>query len=91
MDFKCHFTTGLDYVGCSWVSIPLLTKLACTIEVTNLLNNHMVGDYQNGSAQRRTNTNVNKGPNAWMMPWDEVPLKPSGLIGPMRIRVVSIL
>ncbi len=55
------------------------------IEVANALNNRMVGDAKVPAAHRRTQSNILKGPNAWMKPWAEVNLVESGLLGTVRL------
>ena len=61
------------------------------VEVANVLSNRLTGDWKRPADQRRTKTNVIKGPNAWMTPWADVPLKPSGLMGPVRIEFGKLL
>jgi len=56
------------------------------VEVTNLLNNRLVGDARRPAADRRTHSNITKLPNAWRTPWAQADLLPSGLLGPVRIR-----
>ena len=60
------------------------------IEITNVLNNRLVGDARRPPQLRRTHTNVDKGPNAWTTPWQDVPLKTSGLLGPVRLIVEDV-
>ena len=55
------------------------------VEVTNTLNNQLVGDGSRPEAERRTRSNISRLPNAWMNPLPEAPLLPSGLLGPVRI------
>ena len=55
------------------------------VEVSNTLNNRLVGDHKKPKDQRKTKSNIKKGPNAWMTPWAEVPLISSGLLGPVQI------
>lgn len=59
------------------------------IEVANLWNNRLVGDDKLPKAERVTNTNIVNGPTAWMKPWSEVPLKESGLLGPVVIKRID--
>jgi len=56
------------------------------VEVANLLSNQLTGDAHVPAPYKRTHSNVTKGPNAWMYPWKDVPLKESGLIGPVVIK-----
>jgi hypothetical protein len=58
------------------------------VEVANVLSNRLSGDGKRPEGQKRTRSNVIKGPNAWMRPWAEVPLHRSGLMGPVRLRFV---
>ncbi len=60
-------------------------KNTLQIKVANVLNNRMVGDHRKPPENRRTRSNITKGPNAWTRPWTEVALKPSGLLGPVRL------
>jgi hypothetical protein len=55
------------------------------VEVANVLNNRMVGDAKKPAEYRRTKSNITKGPNAWMQPWAEVDLVPSGLLGEVEL------
>jgi hypothetical protein len=55
------------------------------VEVANVLNNRLVGDAKRPPTQRRTKTNLDKGPQPWLKPWAEVALRPSGLLGPIRL------
>jgi len=57
-----------------------------TIEVANTLNNRLVGDAKRPAAYRQTKSNLLKGITAWKTPWAEVPLIPSGLLGPVTFR-----
>ncbi|MCC5928853.1 MAG: hypothetical protein JJU28_06375 [Cyclobacteriaceae bacterium] len=52
------------------------------VEVANVLNNLMVGDASTPDAYKRTHSNITRGPNAWMTPWQDVSLKASGILGP---------
>jgi hypothetical protein len=61
------------------------------IEIANLMNNQLVGDATVPSPYKRTHSNITKGPNPWMTDWQEVPLKPSGLLGPVWIRFGKIV
>jgi hypothetical protein len=55
------------------------------IEVANLMHNQLVGDALRPWNEKRTHTNITKGPNPWTTPWEELPLKSSGLMGPVRL------
>ncbi|MFC1569446.1 glycosylhydrolase-like jelly roll fold domain-containing protein, partial [bacterium] len=55
------------------------------IEVANLMHNQMVGDASRTWEEKRTHSNITKGPNPWTTPWKDLPLKSSGLLGPVRI------
>jgi hypothetical protein len=56
------------------------------VEVANTWNNRLVGDSHLPKEERRTNSNIHKGPTVWEKPWKEVPLIESGLIGPVEIK-----
>ena len=62
-----------------------------TIYVANLLHNRLVGDARRPKRLRRTHTNITRLPNAWMDPMAEVPPKPSGLLGPVRLEFQRVL
>ncbi|MFN4147287.1 MAG: glycosyl hydrolase [Runella sp.] len=55
------------------------------VEVASTLNNRMVGDAKLPEAYRRTKSNIQKGPNPWMIPWAKAPLITSGLLGEVMI------
>lgn len=55
------------------------------LEIANLMNNQLVGDASVPPQYKRTHSNITKGPNPWMTEWQDVPLKQSGLTGPVRI------
>jgi len=55
------------------------------IEVANTLNNQLVGDGSRPEAERRTRSNISRLPHAWMSPFSEAPLLPSGLQGPVQL------
>lgn len=59
------------------------------VEVANVLNNRMVGDAQRPAAYRQTKSNLLKGITPWSTPWVQVPLLPSGLLGPVVILAES--
>ncbi len=61
------------------------------IEVANTINNGLVGDAKLPAQYRRMSSNVQRLPNAWMNPFAEAPLLPSGLIGPVVIRVEHLV
>jgi hypothetical protein len=61
------------------------------IEIANVLSNRMTGDARLPEKYRRTKSNVTKGPNAWMVPWAEVPLVESGLLGPVKVEVYEFI
>ncbi len=56
------------------------------VEVANTWSNRLTGDALTG--QKFTNTNIVKA-NKNLAPWGEVPLKKSGLLGPVRILTVK--
>jgi len=56
------------------------------VEVANVLSNQLTGDAMVPEQFKRTNSNIVKGPNAWMTPWKDVPLVESGLLGPVKIK-----
>ena len=56
------------------------------VEVANVWSNQMTGDAKRSWNEKRTHTNITKGPNAWMTPFAELRLVKSGLIGPVTIR-----
>jgi hypothetical protein len=62
-------------------------KNTLIIEVANVWNNRLVGDGKLPEEERYTNTNIVNGPTAWGDPWAKVPLKTSGLIGPVVIKI----
>lgn len=64
-------------------------KNQMAIEDANLLNKHLVGDDKLPGKRRVTNTNIVKGPIAWMKPWDEVPLKEFGLMETVVIKTIN--
>lgn len=86
------YLNGID-LGISWhapyqydVSHVLKTgQNELVIEVANVLNNFMVGDAKTPEAFKRTHSNITRGPNAWSTPWQDVPLKPSGILGPASL------
>ena len=55
------------------------------IEVANALNNRMVGNARLPENYQRSSSNILKGPTPWSTPWAQVPLLPSGLIGPVKL------
>lgn len=55
------------------------------VEVANVLSNRLSGDDFRKWEDKRTHTNITKGPTAWKDPWKEVPLVESGLMGPVKI------
>ena len=55
------------------------------VEVANVFSNQMTGDSYRKGRDKRTHSNITKGPNAWHTPWKDVPLKKSGLLGPVKI------
>ncbi len=56
------------------------------IDVANVLSNQMTGDAYRKGRNKRTHSNITKGPNAWSKPWKDVPLVKSGLLGPVIIK-----
>jgi (4-O-methyl)-D-glucuronate---lignin esterase len=59
------------------------------VDVANVWNNRLVGDGKLPPEERRTNSNISKGPKAWGKPWKEVPLIDAGLIGPVKIELLK--
>ncbi len=55
------------------------------VEVANVFSNQMTGDSHRRGRDKRTHSNITKGPNAWHTPWKDVPLIKSGLLGPVKI------
>jgi hypothetical protein len=55
------------------------------VEVANVFSNQMTGDSYRKGRDKRTHSNITKGPNAWHTPWRDVPLVKSGLLGPVKI------
>lgn len=58
-----------------------------TVEVANNWSNQLTGDASVPEQYMRTGSNIIKGPNAWMYPWEEVPLIESGLMGPVQVKL----
>jgi (4-O-methyl)-D-glucuronate---lignin esterase len=63
-----------------------------SIEVANLWPNRLIGDAHLTVDKRTTHTNIKRLPNAWSTPMAELPsvkygLLPSGLLGPVEIRL----
>lgn len=56
------------------------------IDVANTLNNRLAGDAKRPQAYRALQSNVARLPNAWMFPFAEAPLLPSGLLGPVQLQ-----
>lgn len=59
------------------------------VEVANVLNNRMVGDAKRPPEYRQTKSNLLKGITPWSTPWANVPLLPSGLLGPVVLHQTS--
>ena len=59
------------------------------IDVANEWNNRLVGDGKLPESERVTNTNIINGPKAWGTPWENVPLKPAGLLGPAEMKIYN--
>ncbi len=59
------------------------------VDIANVWNNRLVGDGKLPPEERRTNSNIIKGPKAWGKPWKDVPLIDAGLIGPVEINVLK--
>ncbi|MBI9070232.1 MAG: hypothetical protein JEY94_01455 [Melioribacteraceae bacterium] len=55
------------------------------IEVANVMSNQMTGDSKRVGRDKRTHSNITRGPNAWMTPYKDLELIKSGLLGPVRI------
>lgn len=55
------------------------------VEVANVMSNQMTGDASREGRERRTHSNITKGPNAWMTPYKELRLIESGLMGPVKV------
>ncbi len=55
------------------------------IEVANTWRNQLIYDAHREEGEKRTHTNITKGPNAWQTPLEKLSLIPSGLIGPVKI------
>ncbi|HYG19053.1 MAG TPA: glycosyl hydrolase, partial [Ohtaekwangia sp.] len=66
-------------------------KNTLVVEVVNTINNGLIGDARLPESYRHMQSNINKLPNAWMNPFAEAPLKPAGLIGPVRIRFAATI
>jgi len=56
------------------------------VEVSNVLNNRLVGDAQRPEQYRQTSSNISSVPTAWGSPWEKGKLIESGLLGPVTIR-----
>ncbi len=56
------------------------------VNIANVMSNQMTGDAKVPEHLKRTHSNITKGPNAWMHPWEDVPLIESGLLGPVSIK-----
>jgi hypothetical protein len=64
-----------------------------TVKVANTWSNRIIGDAITG--EKYTNTNITRtsvpGTDRTNVPWKEVPLNDSGLLGPVTIETVSII
>ena len=60
-------------------------KNQLVVEVANTWRNQMIRDALRPDNEKRTHTNITKGPNAWTTPLKDLPLLPSGLLGPVKI------
>jgi len=56
-----------------------------TVEVANVMSNQMTGDASREGIEKRTHSNITKGPNAWSTPYRELRLVKSGLLGPVTV------
>ncbi len=61
------------------------------VEVANVFSNQLTGDAYRKGADKRTHTNITRGPNAWMTPHEELDLVPSGLMGPVTLQTYHCL
>ncbi len=66
------------------------------VEVVNRWPNRMIGDYKLPENQRKVKSSVNTLPSAWYAPLEQLPndnygLQPSGLLGPVSIKVYDVL
>lgn len=55
------------------------------IEVANTRRNRMIGDAFLPPEERITRSNINRGPNSWDRPLNELDPLPAGLMGPVRL------
>jgi len=58
------------------------------IEVANTWSNRLTGDGITG--EKYTKTNITKA-NKNLVPWEQLPLKESGLLGPVTIQVIKTI
>lgn len=61
-------------------------KNTLKVEVANTWSNRLTGDAITG--EKFTNTNIVKA-NKNLVPWDQLPLKQSGLLGPVTIQIIK--
>ena len=61
------------------------------IEVANVMTNQLIGDTDRKGSDKRTHTNITRGPNAWMTLHKDLELIESGLLGPVTIKTFQII
>ena len=59
------------------------------VEVANVQSNQLTGDASRQGNDKRTHTNITRGPNAWMTSHYELDLVPSGLMGPVTLQTYN--
>ncbi len=77
--------TGSFYPFLYDISDSIKRENTLVISVATLLNNRLVGDGRKKPEERRIQSNIDKLPSPWSTPLGEAPLKPTGLIGPVKI------
>ncbi len=78
-------TTGSFYPFLYDISKSVKRENTLVVSVATLLNNRLVGDGRKRPEDKRTRSNIDKLPSPWSTPMGDAPLKPSGLIGPVKI------
>jgi hypothetical protein len=77
--------TGSFYPFLYEISKSIKQENTLVVSVATLLNNRLVGDGRKKPEDRRTRSNIDKLPSPWTTPMGEAPLKPSGLLGPVKV------
>ena len=82
--------TGSFYPFLYDISESVRKENTLVVSVATLLNNRLVGDGRKKPEDRRTRSNIDKLPSPWATPMGKAPLKPSGLVGPVRVIAKSV-